>query len=742
MATNKKITQLDELTPATWADDDVIAIVDISAQETKKIQLSTFRGAVTGVSSLNASTPLTVDSATGDVTIGVAINGGGTINAVFDEDDMTSNSPTALATQQSIKAYVDSQVGTVDTLAEILSNGNTSGGTNIVVSSGDVITTNTVNETTAASGVTIDGVLLKDGEVDGRDVSVDGTKLDTVETNADVTDTANVTAAGALMDSELTNITAVKALDQGVATTDTPTFAGLITAGNVDGRDVSVDGAKLDGIEAGADVTDTANVTAAGALMDSELTNIAAVKALDQGVATTDSPSFAGLTATTADINGGTIDGAVIGGASAAAGTFTTLTASGSLAAQNAVNRFGPSSGDADIRVLAGNAATSRIYFGDSDSETVGAVAYYHSANVFEYNQTLQMANAAGPSLLQEAATSTNPTIIPNKSDPDTGIGWVSADIGSLVAGGVNVLNWNSSGNVGIGTSSPSNVMTVSSATQYKGFTLRNGTNNVAELLGFAAGNDSGGLKLYTAGVAKAQVIAAGSSFFNGGNVGIGTSAPALNLHVHSSADTALLLTNTTSGSDADSGLEIKVLNSGAHAYINQQENAELRFRTNDTDRMAITSGGNLEMNNAAGPALMNEASSNTNPTVIHNRGDLTTGWGGASGIMDAVVGGVRVGSFDGGGYVTRQQGSAAAPSIQLNEDSTGLFTLGAGAGVGISLAGTEGVRAQAEGVSVIDGVTAPSTVTGRAIIYVDSADGDLKVKFADGHVAVIATDS
>jgi len=49
----------------------------------------------------------------------------------------------------------------------------------------------------------------------------------------------------------------------------------------VDGRDVSVDGAKLDGIEAGADVTDTANVTAAGALMDSEVTNLAQVKAFD-----------------------------------------------------------------------------------------------------------------------------------------------------------------------------------------------------------------------------------------------------------------------------------------------------------------------------------------------------------------------------------------------------------------------------------------------------------------------------
>lgn len=38
---------------------------------------------------------------------------------------------------------------------------------------------------------------------------------------------------------------------------------------------------KLSGIEAGADVTDTANVTAAGALMDSEVTNLAQVKAFD-----------------------------------------------------------------------------------------------------------------------------------------------------------------------------------------------------------------------------------------------------------------------------------------------------------------------------------------------------------------------------------------------------------------------------------------------------------------------------
>jgi hypothetical protein len=37
---------------------------------------------------------------------------------------------------------------------------------------------------------------------------------------------------------------------------------------------------KVAGIEAGADVTDTANVTAAGALMDSEVTSLSGVKTL------------------------------------------------------------------------------------------------------------------------------------------------------------------------------------------------------------------------------------------------------------------------------------------------------------------------------------------------------------------------------------------------------------------------------------------------------------------------------
>ena len=62
---------------------------------------------------------------------------GATVTAVLDEDNMASDSATSLATQQSIKAYVDAQVDTADSLSEILAIGNTSGGTDIVLSTTD-----------------------------------------------------------------------------------------------------------------------------------------------------------------------------------------------------------------------------------------------------------------------------------------------------------------------------------------------------------------------------------------------------------------------------------------------------------------------------------------------------------------------------------------------------------------------------------------------------------------------------
>ena len=81
MATNKKITELSELTESDLANDDVLAIVDVSAGETFKVRKSTLASALAGVSSLAGSTPIAVDQGTGAVTVSIGtvpITKGGT----------------------------------------------------------------------------------------------------------------------------------------------------------------------------------------------------------------------------------------------------------------------------------------------------------------------------------------------------------------------------------------------------------------------------------------------------------------------------------------------------------------------------------------------------------------------------------------------------------------------------------------------------------------------------------------
>ena len=132
------------------------------------------------------------------------------------------------------------------------------------------------NKTLASPAIT--GNTTTTGTIDGRDVAADGTKLDGIETSA----TADQTGAE------------IKVAYEAEANTNAYNDAAVT---------------KLAGIEAAADVTDTANVTASGALMDSEVTNLAQVKAFD----TTDyATSTQGTTADNAlPLAGGTMTGDV-----------------------------------------------------------------------------------------------------------------------------------------------------------------------------------------------------------------------------------------------------------------------------------------------------------------------------------------------------------------------------------------------------------------------------------------------
>jgi hypothetical protein len=157
----------------------------------------------------------------------------------------------------------------------------------------------------------------------------DHSKLNAIEASADVTDTTNVVAAltagtnvtiaangtiastdtnttysvgdGELSQNNFTNAdhTKLNAIEASATADQTDAeIRAAVEAATDSNVFTNADHTKLNAIEASADVTDTANVTAAGALMDSELTSIASIKALNQALATSNSPTFAALTIT------------------------------------------------------------------------------------------------------------------------------------------------------------------------------------------------------------------------------------------------------------------------------------------------------------------------------------------------------------------------------------------------------------------------------------------------------------
>ena len=235
MADGIKISQLPQLTQANLDNNDEIPIVDVSDRATKRVTKSALLAAPFDPIDVNSGTidGTTIGASSPSTGAFTTLNVGSstTVNGVLDEDNMASNDPAKLATQQSIKAYVDAQVATSDTLSEVLANGNTTGGTNLVVSAADVITTDTINETTVASGVTVDGVLLKDSQVNA-DVVGNVTGNLTGNVTGDITSTgtstfSNIDINGGTID----GITDLAVADGG---TGASTAAGARTNLNVD----------------------------------------------------------------------------------------------------------------------------------------------------------------------------------------------------------------------------------------------------------------------------------------------------------------------------------------------------------------------------------------------------------------------------------------------------------------------------------------------------------------------------
>ena len=289
------------------------------------------------------------------------LNTGVSGSAIKDEDNMASDSATHLATQQSIKAYVDAQV----TAQDLDFQGDSGGALSIDLDSETLDIAGGTGVTTSGSGntltVAIGQAVATNSNVEFANIVASGNL--TVNGTTTTINTTNTTVTDSLVE-YATGTSGTPANDSGIViergsadnafigfdesadkfTVGTGSFTGASTGnltittgtlvanieaatvsatgnitvgGTVDGRDIDTDGTKLDTIETNADVTDAANVESAGAVMESG--NNASAKIPSGTTAQRDGSPSAGFfrwntTTSSAEIYDGSAWGLVGGG--------------------------------------------------------------------------------------------------------------------------------------------------------------------------------------------------------------------------------------------------------------------------------------------------------------------------------------------------------------------------------------------------------------------------------------------
>ena len=289
-----------------------------------------------------------------------------------------------------------------------------------------------------------------------------------------------------------------------------------------------------------------------------------------------------GTTAVSLDINGGTIDGAVIGGTTPAAISGTTGTFSGSLTAgqvtsNGAVIATGAGSFGDDVDIAGDLIVDTNTLFVDVSTNRVGVGTSSPSEKLEVSGRTLVDSGSTSsiPAVFTSDSTSTTIAFTDSVVTSDTAvrIGGFSGDL-LFVTNDTDRMRIKAGGNVGIGTSSPQVELEVFGSGDILRTTSANATSNFMSFYDdtgrkayFGYGGTTDDMTLSNERDGYFRILVNGGERLrirNDGNVGIGTLNPSEKLDVNGTVKATSIKLNGVTFDNAPIGEGQQWYNDGA----------------------------------------------------------------------------------------------------------------------------------------------------------------------------------
>ena len=366
-----------------------------------------------------------------------------------------------------------------------------------------------------------------------------------------------------------------------------------------------------------------------------------------------------GTTAVSLDINGGTIDGTVIGGTTPAAGSFTQTNFG-----DNGKAIFGAGS---DLQIYHDAAQSANFLISQNSANisisTAGMVQVGSSEANVNVNGAVALVQGNDQVSLSGATVTTTTgssgVVLDNNGSPKLATTSTGINVtGTVTADGL-ILGDNDKAIFGAGSDLQIYHQTTGTAGSY---IAENGTgdlrisgnnlwlNDVSGGTYFRAVNGSYA-KLYYAGDEKLATTSTGIDVTGtvtadgltvDGNVGIGTSSPAVDLHIKQAGTPTLRIEDSSDGSYGQIFVGGNVMSIDADQG-NASAASLMRFRIDGTEAMRIDSSGNVGIGTTS-PSSTLEISATTTPILNFERQDSLYGNGiirsvGNTGTVNAEIG-------------------------------------------------------------------------------------------------------